>query len=230
MAEEGILKEFDPLTGSTEKTTAQANRRNNSELVTSNAGPATISNSNILDVFDPLAQEKSAKRQDLGQLPSISETSLHSVTSSSQSSTNHEHPSTVNHFNLTNKLERSQLGILAPKPVKDKQPVLTGASDQMKSDQIGAEIRQIDTVLKALNMGQFDLSSLGLGPTAQSVQISKFDQAKQVCTLIIYPYPQATLSCHPVYSLVPRPYPPKEGRVWCTKFKSVDWTEDTYII
>lgn len=198
MAEEGILKEFDPLIGSGEKTTAHANRRVNSELVTSNAGAATSSKSNVLDEFDPLAQKKGAKKQDLGQLPSVSETSLHSVNSSSgdsQVSTSHEHPSTMNQFNLANKLEQTQLGILAP---KDEQPVLMRVSDQMRSDQIGAEIRQIDTVLKALNMGQVDLSSLTVGPTAQSVQISKSDQAKPVCTLIIPIHrPIPVVSMHP---------------------------------
>ena len=181
MTEEGIWKEFDPLMGS-EKTTAQANRPNNSELVTSNADAAT----NVLDEFDPLSLEKSAKKQYLGQIPSISETSLHSVNSSSQVSTSHEHPSAMKQFNLahTNKLENIQLRTIAP---KDKQPVLTGANDQRRSDQIGAEIHQIDSVLKALNMGQFDLSSLIVDPTtqAQSMQMSMSDQAKQVDLYIL---------------------------------------------
>lgn len=180
MSGDGILKEFDPLAGS-EETTKLTSRPNNKELVCGSEAAAS-SNTSVLDEFDPLAQEKEAEDKNAGHslspLPSVSGSSIkYPLTVTSQAS---ELPSKVNQFNqaYSNEIQKSHLRVLPPTSEAISQS--NGASDQRRLDQIGAEIGQIDSVLKALNMGQLDITSLTATPIMQPVQSSQSNQAKQV--------------------------------------------------
>ena len=158
--------------------------------------------SSVLREFDPLAQEDKTEKQNISH-PVNQQLCFTSVSSTkSMSQTNNticnQNDSSVNRvsalFNTysrdhdskasvpTNILENSELGEVLPNHKSVSGSVLMRAGSQSKSDMIGAQILQIDSVLKTLNMGQFDLSSETGTPTASIEHMSQLMQASTVVT------------------------------------------------
>ena len=174
----------------------------------------TSTRSNILNEFDPLTKAEGGGELKVGHsVNQISTSHVQStIISPSQSSSSHKISSPVNlvpkqphtgdYIPLGYPEDESTKGLVSSHDKKkskkhvhvskDRVDSKSGAgtvSSQKTSDQIGAEISQIDSVLKALNMGQLDLGAIssltGTPATTQSLQVS---QTEQVHTHDIVPY------------------------------------------
>ena len=194
MSNDGVLSEFDPLA---------ASKQSNS-MTTQTASPSQGKEKetpSILDEFDPLTKQgKADKERVIHSVKQTSAAPVHAaqsglVLSTSQSSgktspgkPTQPHTSNVSHRHVensssiklqsVNKMDKSGIR----KGGEASGVSRTAVSEVSKLDRIGAEISQIDSVLKALNMGQFHLSTMssftGSTPTPQT---QGKPQPKQVC-------------------------------------------------
>lgn len=185
MSDSGVLSEFDPLSAS--KSTPGQPKDQDEEKATSEVG----TKSSVLNEFDPLTRQGGAdKGQASHSVKQGSTDPVHSAqsmltmpASTSQSSSDiSPHKPTQSHtsgyqngsskeLGSAHKVEQSSIS-------KGGDVAITAAS---KSDRIGAEISQIDSVLKALNMGQFDLATMSsFTAKSQPRDKPKSSQPKQV--------------------------------------------------
>ena len=177
MSESGILSEFDPLTAS-----KIAHGQPESQVKEQQASTTEeiISKSSVLEEFDPLAQpggadrgqaSNSVKQDSTAPAHSTKSPLTMSVSTSPSSNVISPHTSTQSHTgggyqNGSSKglgsahIKVEQTCISKGEDVVTSAASQSGLSEPGRSDRIGAEINQIDSILKALNMGQFDLAAM----------------------------------------------------------------------
>ena len=155
MSDSGVLSEFDPLSAS--KSTPGQTTGQDEEKATGEVG----TKSSVLDEFDPLTRQGGA---DKGQAShsvkqGFAAPVLTMPASTSQSSSDiSPHKSTQSH--TCSYQNGSSKAVCKVEQSSVSKGVGVAISAVSKSDRIGAEISQIDSVLKALNMGQFDLATM----------------------------------------------------------------------
>ena len=185
MSDSAILSEFDPLSAS--KSTPGQPTGQDEEKQTSATGEVG-SKSSVLDEFDPLTRQGGADEGKASHsIKQGSTAPIHSAqstpASTSQSSSDiSPHKPTQSHTSGYQNGSSKELGSAC----KVKQSSISRGGDMAvtaasKSDRIGAEISQIDSVLKALNMGQFDLATMSsFTAKSQPHDKPKSSQPKQV--------------------------------------------------
>lgn len=177
MSDIGVLSEFDPLAAS--KSAPGQPESQDKENQTSATGELSTKSS-VLDEFDPLTQQggadqgqasHSVKQDSTAPVHSEQSTSTMAVSTLQSSSNISPHKPTCTQSHAGDYQNGSSIKLGSAHEVEQFGPskgggVATGAasrsavSETSKSDRIGAEISQIDSVLKALNMGQFDVATM----------------------------------------------------------------------
>ena len=174
MSNEGVLSEFDPLTVA-KSTPRQPASQDKEKETTAEISTKSLS---VLGEFDPLTRQGEADKgqtshsikQGSTALVHSAQSTLTMATSTSQSNGNTSpHKPTQSHTGGYQNGSSKQLGstckINQSNIIKGGDMTTTAVpqsavSETSKSDRIGAEISQIDSVLKALNMRQFDLTTM----------------------------------------------------------------------
>ena len=166
MSDSRILSEFDPLAAS--KSAPEQPVSQDKDEKTS----AADTKSSVLDEFDPLTRQGGAAEGQASHsikldstAPVQSSTTMPASTSQSSSDISPHKPTQSHAGSYQNGSSRElgsahgveQFGINRGGGVATTAAALGESS---KSDRIGAEISQIDSVLKALNMGQFDIATM----------------------------------------------------------------------
>ena len=171
MSDSRILSEFDPLAAS-KSAPEQPVSQDKDEKTT-----AADTKSSVLDEFDPLTRQGEATKGHVQTSHSIKldstapvQSSITMSASTSQSSSDiSPHKPTQSHTGsyqngssreLGSAHRVEQFGISRGGGVATTAASQSTLSEPSKSDRIGAEISQIDSVLKALNMGQFDIATM----------------------------------------------------------------------
>lgn len=194
MAERDIINEFDPLAvpETSGSTAGLLNKQTESSETT------VSSKLSVVSEFDPLAPEKTESQhtsQCIDQPSATSDSSLQPsliVTSqvanisvnlspvnvlSRQPCTGNDVPTGAAKASSSPRVsESTELKKVVSKDETVSGSALMGTTNQSRSDHIGAEISKIDSVLKALNMGQFDVSFLTGTVSTQSLQKSQPNQ------------------------------------------------------
>lgn len=181
MSDSGVLSEFDPLAASKSAPGQPVSQDEDKQT------SATDTKSSVLDEFDPLTRQGGAivgqasctvKQDSAAPIQS----SLTMSVSTSQSSSDipphkpaQPHPGGFQ--SGSSKVVGSAHGVEPVSTNREGDVAIAAASqsalsEPSKSDRIGAEISQIDSVLKALNMGQFDIATVS-SFTAQSQPYDK---------------------------------------------------------
>ena len=187
MSDNRILSEFDPLAAS-KSAPEQPVSQDKDEKIS-----AADTKSSVLDEFDPLSRQGGAAEGQASHsikldstAPVQSSTTMSASTSQSSSDIS-PHKSIQSHAGSyqngsSRELGSAQLGISRGGGVATTTAASQSAlSESSKSDRIGAEISQIDSVLKALNMGQFDIATMSSFTTkSQPYDKPKSSQPNQV--------------------------------------------------
>lgn len=192
MSDQGVLSEFDPLTAA-ERTPGQPASQNKEKEAKDEGSTKAMS---VLDEFDPLTRQGGADKGQTSQqgltAPAHSaQTTLAMAASTSLSSSNTApHKPAQSHTGAYQNGSSKKLGLAhkinQSNIIKGENKATTevsrlALSEANKSDRIGAEISQIDSVLKALNMGQFNLATMSsLTAKSQSHNKPQSSQPKQV--------------------------------------------------
>jgi hypothetical protein len=182
MSDSGVLSEFDPLAASKSAPGQPVSQDKDKQT------SATDTKSSVLDEFDPLTRQgeavtgQAASRTVKQDSAAPTQSSLTMSASTSQSSSDipsHKpaQPHPGGYQNGSSKVVGSAYEVEPVSTSRGGDVAITAASqsalsEPSKSDRIGAEISQIDSVLKALNMGQFDIATVS-SFTAQSQPYNK---------------------------------------------------------
>ena len=160
----------------------------------------------VLREFDPLVLEDNTEKQyncnslvvNQQCFASLSPTKSSSNRLSAQRHTkdSKELDSEVLDLSSTYILENAELTEALP---KDTCVLRSTAGNERKSDHIGAQILQIDSVLKALNMGKFDLSSVTGAQTKQVEKEQCTNETIQASTVSLYVF---TIRCCIIYNVL----------------------------
>ena len=196
MSDEGVLSEFDPLAASKQSKSMSTQPTIPKEKETSTS--EVSSKAGILDEFDPLTQQREADKEPAASVhvsqSTMTSSALQSNSTISPAKSTQPHTSSYEPQRLLD-INGSSKDLQSSHKM-DKSGIRKGdkatgvsqstSSEASKSDRIGAEISQIDSVLKALNMGQFDLATMssftGTTATPQSQEKPQSSQPKQVHT------------------------------------------------
>lgn len=170
MSDSRILSEFDPLAASKSAPGQPVNQDKDGKT------SAADTKSSVLDEFDPLTLQGGAAKGQASHSIKLDSTapvqsSITTSASTSQSSGDiSPHKPTQSHAcgyqngssgqELGSAHRVEQFGISRGGGVATTSASQSALSKPSKSDRIGAEISQIDSVLKALNMGQFDIATM----------------------------------------------------------------------
>ena len=169
MSDSRILSEFDPLAAS--KSAPEQPVSQDKDEKTS----AADTKSSVLDEFDPLTRQGGAAEGQASHSIKLDSTApvqslitMSASTSQSSSDISPQKPTQSHTGSYQNGSSRElgsahrveQFGINRGGGVATTAASQLALGEPSKSDRIGAEISQIDSVLKALNMGQFDIATM----------------------------------------------------------------------
>ena len=204
MSDNGAVSEFDPL-AVPKSTPGQSALPNKDEKRDATANEISTK-STVLDEFDPLTNQEEAKKGQVSHFIKQSSatpvaTAQTTITLSTSQSNGNGSSTKPTQSHSSSHSSRSHVDKISSKPLESAHILdisnikkeegtaatvvsLSVKSETNKSDRIGAEISQIDSVLKALNMGQYDLSTLTSLTSAtakpQSQETYQLRQPKQV--------------------------------------------------